>query len=109
MPRLNYSPRKKTSVQKLTGLEIQQEQIDDFFRLLVERGEVKEWDAQRILGWGPGVYNKNKTILLGYYSEEVEWDKKTKTWINIPVEPKKDIGGWKSDEIEKPLEVKTIE
>ena len=91
MARWNYSTRHKTSKPRKSALEIQKERVNKVLDVIMEKKEIGDFDLQKDMGWGIGVHERILKIIKTAYSDEVEWNKKTRSWKSIPLDPDKPI------------------
>ena len=91
MPRWNYVSRDRKSKPKKSSLEVQQERVNKVLDVIMERKEIRDLDLQKVGGWGIGVHERIMRIVKSEYSDMVEWNKKIRTWKDIPLDPNKPI------------------
>ena len=106
MPRWNYVSRHRKSKPKKSSLEVQQERVNKVLDVIMERKEIRDLDLQKVGGWGIGVHERIVRIVKNEYSDMVEWNKKTRTWKDIPLNPNEPIS---KQVISIPSEVKGSE
>lgn len=110
MSRWNYVSRNRVSKPSKSSLEVQQERVNKVLIVIMERNEIRDLDLQKVCGWGWGVHERIVRIVKTEYSDEVEWNKKTRTWKSVPLDSDKTVseqvisiplGGIESDQSPK--------
>ena len=91
IPRWNYVARKKTTKPRKPSIEVQRERVNKVLDVIMERKEIRDYDLQKVMDWGMGIHERIMRIIKSEYSDMVEWNKKTRIWRNIPLDPNKPI------------------
>jgi len=102
----HFRPRKQKFNPKKSSIEVKWERMQDFLDTVEARSTINDIDLQFVLGLGDGQYYAIKTAVKARHHDLVEWQKKSKTWKWIAVNPEKPT----MEEVStKHLEVKTLE
>ena len=91
MPRWNYVARRKPKVEKKPAWQVKKERMYDLLDLIQNKKELKCFDAQKILQWGDGIFERILREVLAYYSNEVRFNQEERTLYHISLSPKQEI------------------
>ena len=84
-----YLPRKQKINPKKSSIDVKRERMQRFLDIIEQKQEIKDIDLQFALKLGDGQYYTVKTAVKSRYPDFVEWNKKTKVWKSIPLDPGK--------------------
>jgi len=85
MPRWNYVARRKP--EKKPAWQVKDERMHDLIELIEKEKKLKYFDAQKILQWGDGVFERILREVLACYSYEIKFDKEKRELTHISVGP----------------------
>jgi len=91
MPRLNYIPKRKLVVEKKPAWQVKKERMYDLLDLIQNKKELKVFDAQTLLQWGDGIFERILREVIAYYDNEVRFDSETRTLYAIDCKVKNEV------------------
>jgi len=73
--------------EKKPAWQVKKERMTDLIELIEKEKKLKCFDAQRILRWGDGVFERILREVLAYYSYEIRFDKEKRELNHISLGP----------------------
>lgn len=89
MPRLHYVPKRKP--ERKPAWQVKKERMFDLLDLIQKEKELKIFDAQKILQWGDGIFERILREVLAYYSNEVKFNSEKRILYHISLTPKQEV------------------
>ncbi len=83
----NIRARPKKTEEKKPAWQVKKERMFDLLDLIQDKKELKCFDAQIILQWGDGVFERILREVLAYFSNEIRFDKEKRELTHISVDP----------------------
>jgi len=91
MSRLNYIPKRKVKVEKKPAWQVKKERMYDLLDLIQKEKKLKCFDAQTILQWGDGIFERILRETLAYYPDEIRFNSEERTLYHISLSPQQEI------------------